>query len=507
MRHSALTSALVLLVLVIIVSTSQGTTAATSANGVSGDVIPGQYIGTAAVQAGPRVNVLIGFSQPPGPAEEALVRQAGGDIKYTYHLVPAIAASVPEPALEGLRKNPKINRIDPDIEVHAVRKPIPQVLPWGVDRIDAEIVHAGGNKGAGVKVAVIDSGIDYTHTDLDGNYAGGWDFVNNDSDPMDDNGHGSHVAGTLAAEENNIGVVGVAPAARLYALKVLNASNRGSWSDVIVAMQWSVDHGMQVANLSLGDSSNPGGTVQAAFDNAAAAGIVIVAAAGNEDGGPVIYPARYNSVVAVSATTDTDALASFSSVGPEVELAAPGKDIYSTYKYGGYYTKSGTSMASPHVAGTAALVLAANPGWSSGQVRLRLQDTADDLGPAGKDSSFGYGLVDADEAAVPSGPSTTGTIAGTVTDTGGTAIWEATVSLDTGQSATTDFNGAYKITGVPAGDWSVTASATGFEPQTRPATVNQDPTPPVDFSLTASDGGGGGPPPCKGKNKNDSGCP
>ena len=308
MRLFVLTSALVLLVLFVIVLTSQETTAAN--------------IGTAAGQAEPRVDVLIGFTQRPGRAEEALVHQAGGDIKYTYHLVPAIAASVPESAIVGLRKNPKITRIDPDIEVHAARKPKPQVqvLPWGVDRIDAEIVHTGGNKGAGVKVAVIDSGIDYTHPDLDGNYAGGWDFVNIDSDPRDDNGHGSHVAGTIAAEDNDIGVVGVAPEARLYALKVLNSSGGGSWSNVIAALEWSVDHGMQVANLSLGGSSNPGSTVQAAFDNAAAAGLVIVAAAGNTYGGPVIYPARWDSVVAVSATASSDTLADFSSVGPEVEM-------------------------------------------------------------------------------------------------------------------------------------------------------------------------------------------
>jgi len=273
-------------------------------------------IGMAAGRAEPKVDVLIGFTQRPGGAEEALVHRAGGDIKYTYHLVPAIAAAIPQSAIDGLRNNPKITRIGPDLEVHAVGKPKGQDLPWGVDRIDAEIVHSDGNKGTGVKVAVIDSGIDYNHPDLDGNYAGGHDFVNEDSDPMADNGHGSHVAGTLAAEDNKIGVVGVAPEANVYALKVLNSSGGGEWSDVISAMQWSVDHGMQVANLSLGSSSDPGPVEKSAFDNAEAAGLVIVAAAGNTYGGAGIYPARWDSVIAVSATTDTNALASFSSLAP-----------------------------------------------------------------------------------------------------------------------------------------------------------------------------------------------
>jgi subtilisin len=463
---------------------------------------------TAAGQGPARVNVLIGFTQQPGPDEEALVRQAGGAIKYTYDLVPAIAASVPESAIDGLLKNPKVTWIEPDIEVQAAA----QVLPWGVNRIDAEVVHAGGNKGAGVKVAVIDTGVDYRHTDLDGNYAGGKDFVNKDLDPMDDNGHGTHVAGTLAAEDNNAGVVGVAPQARLYALKVLNSSANGYWSDVIAAMDWAVANRMQVANLSLGGSSDPGITVKAAFDNAQAAGLLTVAIAGNMNGGAVIYPAKYQSVIAVSATTDTDTLASFSSIGSEVELAAPGKSIYSTYKGGGYATLDGTSMASPHVAGTAALVIASGITDANGngkindEVRQRLRDTADDLGPTGKDNSFGYGLVDADGAALPPPTSATGAISGTVTDGSNVAISGATVSVDTGQSATTASNGAYTVSGVPAGGRSVTASATGFGAQTKSATVNKDQTTTVSFTLTATDGGGGGPPPCKGPNKKDPGC-
>ena len=181
--------------------------------------------------ASEKVPVFVGFNNPPGPAEEALLRKAGADIQYTYNLVPAIAASLPEGAIQGLLNNPNVAYIEPDLEVHAVDHPNGDAElqnTWGVAHIKSGLIHAAGNRGAGVKVAVIDTGVDYTHPDLDAYYAGGYDFVNNDNVPMDDNGHGTHVSGTVAAEDNNNGVVGVAPKATLYALKVLDDEARGS---------------------------------------------------------------------------------------------------------------------------------------------------------------------------------------------------------------------------------------------------------------------------------------
>ena len=344
--------------------------------------------------------VLIGFRNVPGPSEQALVHSQAGVIKYSYHLVPAIAASIPEQARAALLANPAVTRIEVDGTVRALDAELDNA--WGVKRIGAGLVHDAHNKGTGVKVAIIDTGIDRTHPDLDANYKGGRDFVNGDDDPMDDHGHGTHVAGTIAAEDDGTGVVGVAPEAHLYALKILDSSGSGSDSDMIAAMEWAVENDMDVVNLSLGTPTDPGTIVQQAFDNAAAAGIVTVAAAGNRDWiyillgieMPVMWPAAYDSVIAVSATTSTDQWADFSCSGSEVELAAPGNSIYSTIP-GGYGTMSGTSMASPHVAGTAALVIAA--GYSD--VRARLAGTADDLGTLGRDNYYGYGLVDADEAA------------------------------------------------------------------------------------------------------------
>jgi hypothetical protein len=360
-----------------------------------------------------RVNVLIGFNQIPTAAEEALVHAAGGRVKYRYHLVPAIAASLPSSAIDALRRNPRVNRIEPDIEIHAIDFELDNA--WGVKHIGSGTVHDRGNKGAGVNVAVIDSGADYTHPDLDGNYMGGYDFVNGDHDPMDDAGHGTHVSGTVLAEDDGVGVVGVAPQARLYALKVLNASGSGSFSNVIAALQWAVDNNIEVTNNSYGSSQNPGGIVQDAFDNSAAAGIIHIAAAGNSGnpkgkGNSVEWPGRYDSVVAVAATDSSDQRASFSSSGDQVEIAAPGVGINSTRLGGGYTLNSGTSMASPHVAGVAALVIASGitdqdgDGLIHNEVRQQLTLTADDLGDPGRDTLYGFGLVNADLAAAPSGP-------------------------------------------------------------------------------------------------------
>ncbi len=353
--------------------------------------------------------VFVGFMERPGKAEEAIVAKAGGKVKYRYNLVAAIAATVPEAAIDGLLRSPKVSYIELDDVVYAINAELDN--SWGVKRISAGSVHDGGNKGQGVKIAVIDSGIDYNHPDLSANYAGGYDFVNKDNDPFDDNGHGTHVAGTVAAVVNNAGVVGVAPEAWLYVLKVLNASGSGNYSDIVAALQWAVNNGMDITNNSYGSSSNPGITVEQAFDNAYNAGLLHVAAAGNSGntrgtGDNVIYPARYATVIAVAATDKTDKRASFSSTGTAVELAAPGVSINSTLPGGGYASWNGTSMASPHVAGTAALVLSGgvadsnNNGRINDEVRQILTATADDLGNAGRDAWYGFGLVNALAAAV-----------------------------------------------------------------------------------------------------------
>lgn len=373
-----------------------------------------------------RVRVIISFAQPPGPSEEALIRGAGGTVHQRYWLVPAVAADVPQVAIQGLQNNPNVVSVTPDTVVVEVDAELD--ASWGVKHIGSGLVHGTGNKGAGVKVCVIDSGIDYTHPDLDANYLGGWDFVNNDSDPFDDRGHGTHVAGIIAAEDNNSGVVGVAPEADVLAYKILDQNGQGFFSNAIGALQACLEAGGQVTNNSFGAQSDPDGNdplkpVKTAYDNAEALGLLHVAAAGNRTSffgtcTTIGYPARYASVIAVTATNSSNSIISSSCRGAEAELAAPGNNVTSTVPTGscahctssGYAALTGTSMASPHVVGVAALVIASGIGDADGDesinddVRSRLQQTADDLGVAGRDSSYGYGLVDADEAAPPVAP-------------------------------------------------------------------------------------------------------
>ena len=270
-------------------------------------------------------------------------------------------------------------------------------------------MHAENIKGAGVKVAVLDTGIDYNHPDLDANYKAGVNYVdvNRFDDPFDDNGHGTHVAGILAAELNGTGVVGVAPSASLYAVKVLGSDGNGRLSDVIAGIEWAVANDMDIVNMSFKTEDSP--ALAEACVQAYESGVLLVAAAGNTGwwGGYVDYPARYSSVIAVAATTAEDALYSNSAKGSDVDIVAPGAGVYSSMNNGNYGTLSGTSQAAPHVAGVAALILSAGLSdlnfdgvVNNKDLRLQLHTTAFDLGAPGKDDTYGIGLVNAQAATV-----------------------------------------------------------------------------------------------------------
>lgn len=354
---------------------------------------------------------------------EALINKVGGEKIKDLRLIRGKAVKLTPGMEKVLAKQPEVLRIDDDVIVEALVKkesineleelmrpgyikivgtPKPQpleVLPWGVDRIDAEKVW-GVTTGDPVKVVIIDTGIDLAHPDLKENIKGGYNAIYPWKSANDDNGHGTHVAGIVGAIDNEIGVIGVGPKIDLYAVKVLNAAGSGYLSDVIEGLDWAINNGMQVVNMSLGTASNVL-SFKEAVQRVNQAGIVQVAAAGNT-GGAVIYPAAYPEVIAVSATDNTDTIASWSSRGPEIDLAAPGVSIYSTYRGSTYKTLSGTSMAAPHVAGAAALVIDAKTcgACTPAEVQARLEATAEDLGAIGKDNLYGSGLVDAEKAVI-----------------------------------------------------------------------------------------------------------
>ncbi|MCK4348673.1 MAG: S8 family serine peptidase [Thermoplasmatales archaeon] len=371
---------------------------------------------TTFVMANPpeKVQVIIGFHGKP---DVSIINAFHGNAKNEINGINAMVAMVPENAMNGLRNHPDVRYVEIDRYIKWIQE---DSLQWGVDRIDAEIAWGGydgavnisstGIDGTGVIVAIVDTGIDYNHPDLYDNYLNtGYDFVNDDDDPMDDKGHGTHCAGIVAAEDNALGVIGVAPGASLMAVKVLDSSGRGYISWIASGITYAANEGADVISLSLGggyDSDILENAVNYAYNNK---GCVVVAAAGNEGRRQIRdnvgYPARYDSVIAVAATTSYDTRPRFSSTGPDVELAAPGDYVNSTYPDDAYASMSGTSMACPHVAGVAALVISSGITYNDA-VRSKMQTTAEDIGSTGLDWEFGYGLVDAEAAVGGSTPDT-----------------------------------------------------------------------------------------------------
>ncbi len=367
--------------------------------------------GGAVQEENENIPVLIGFKEK---ADADLVKAYGGNVKYEYTIIPVVAAELPQKAIDSLAKNPNIDYIEPDGQAQipldddfVLDEVLADEIPWGITRINATAAQSAGFKGNGVRIAVIDSGIDYTHPDLKANYLGGYDFFNGDTDPMDDHSHGTHVSGTAAALSNGIGVVGVAPEAKLYALKVFGSTlprNSTSYSNIIAGIEWALNNNANVITMSL---SGPlySSSLKNACDYAYSKGVVLVGSAGNT-AGYVRYPAAYSSVIAVSAVDSNNKIASWSCYGPEIEFAAPGVNVKSTMPGGLYGYKDGTSMAAPHVTGAVALLLSTNVlgtsydlnkngKWDPAEVRSRLQSTAVDLGSQGKDNYYGYGLIDA----------------------------------------------------------------------------------------------------------------
>jgi subtilisin family serine protease len=371
-------------------------------------------------------SVLVRFAPGTlGAAKAAARASVAGDLDATLRLVPGLErlklhGRTVANAVAALSKNPNVVYAEPDYLVSATATPNDPLFGqlWGMAKINAPAAWDVSTGSANVVVGDIDTGIDYTHPDLAGNVwvnpgeaagngvdddgngyvddVNGWDFVSNDNNPMDDHGHGTHTSGTVGARGNNgVGVVGVNWNVRIAGLKFLNAQGSGSTSNAILALGYAVAKDMKVTNNSWGG----GGFSQSLFNaiaNARNAGSLFVAAAGNSSFDNDLlpfYPASYDldNVIAVAATTSTDGLASFSNYGAtSVDLGAPGAGITSTVPGNRYESWSGTSMATPHVSGAAALLFAAHPSWTFAQARDRIFCTARPLSAlAGKTATGG----------------------------------------------------------------------------------------------------------------------
>ncbi|MBW3570134.1 MAG: S8 family serine peptidase [Gemmatimonadetes bacterium] len=479
--------------------------------------------------------VLVGFASRPGAVEAALIESLGGRVVRQYKYIPVLAAVIPAARYDALAAAPGVAYVNPDQEIRALGGR--QITDYGVSLIGAPAAWSLGVRGQNIKVGIFDSGVDLEHPDL--TVAGGIDLVGDGHGFDDCNGHGTHVAGIVGARNNGNHTVGVAPQATIYSMRLLDCAGSGSLANMITGLEWAIDNGMDVINMSFGivlptalyDAGDA--ALQAAYDR----GIVLVGASGNSSTPYVGYPASHPAVIAVGATDDADMLASFSQYGTEQELTAPGVNNLASYPVGkgvetsltvdsdnareleaiallfagrtrkqgltastvyaglgtaadfqavdctgktavvmrggtsfaektvaamdagcaaviihnhtpgnfngtlgtatapdgrawipamsislqdGLYLKeqiearatsttvlnttgnlamlSGTSMASPHAAGVAALVLSRNPALSPAQVRSVLRGSSNDLGTPGWDPVFGYGRVNAERA-------------------------------------------------------------------------------------------------------------
>ncbi|MDZ4820124.1 MAG: S8 family peptidase [Planctomycetota bacterium] len=290
------------------------------------------------------------------------------------------------------------------IETTFSAQSLAEVTDWGLAAY-AIPQHWRNTAGQGVRVAVLDTGIQLDHPDLADAIESSRDFTSNRNGAIDRNGHGTHAAGIIAARQNGRGVVGVAPLCRLLIGKVLDDSGQGSSEAVAAGIDWACKQGVDIINLSLG-SDQPDSTLLAAIRRAIAEGRWVIAAAGNDGGANagasrVNYPARWSETIAVAAVDRNGRLSQFSSQGPEVDIAAPGQDVLSTFINSGYAKLSGTSMAAPFVAGVAALLLSLHRLASDARtplndiqaLREHLLRTAQDAGPTGHDPGYGWGLI------------------------------------------------------------------------------------------------------------------
>jgi thermitase len=322
-----------------------------------------------------------------------------------------------EAKIAAFRADPRVELAEPDYIAQVAYEPNDPYYgdgtQWGPQKVFASQAWDLSTGDPNVIVAIVDSGADPNHPDLAGKLVTGYNFMNSSTNTTDDHGHGTHVAGIVAAAtDNGVGIAGVAFNSQIMPLKVYDKSTDAWYSRIANAIIYAADNGAKVINLSLGNYPSSG-YLQYAVNYAWDAGCVLVGAAGNNNCSDPFYPAAYDNVIGVAATDQSDVKASWSNWGAHISVAAPGVSIYSTYWNSGstYAHMSGTSMAAPHVAGLAALLFSQDGGRSNATVRSLIEGSADDLGDAGWDQYYGYGRINAYRAL--------GTVSAVIAPTGG----------------------------------------------------------------------------------------
>lgn len=326
-----------------------------------------------------------------------LLEEMGAEIHEEFDAISAVSVTLPnEQLVQTASNDSSIEYVEENSTVTAAG----QTTTWGYRTVKANTATSLGYTGKGVKIAIIDSGINSKHPDL--KVAGGVSKVENSSAFTDGNGHGTHVAGVIGAQNNSIGTVGVAPDSLIYSVKVLSANGVGTLEGVVAGIQWAIDQKVDIINMSL-TTINDDKALRDIAQKAYEAGIVVIAASGNEREkglyNDVLYPARFSSVIAVGSVSKLNKLSYFSNYGASQELVAPGEGILSSFTDSkttsneDYAISEGTSVASPFVAGTFAQYMEAYPHLSNIQLRETVKRAAVDLGVKGRDNTYGNGLV------------------------------------------------------------------------------------------------------------------
>lgn len=348
--------------------------------------------------------VVVRFSpRPDSQVIHKMLKQVDGKIKRDYGRAMIIKSNslTTHQLMQHFAEHPDSIYAEPNYLLLPNRRPndsMYQPYQWNLKMIGMEKSWdiTEGNKN--VIVAVVDTGVDLDHPEFKGKLVKGHNFVDNSDVPQDDNGHGSHVSGVIAARANNgTGIAGMSWNSKIMPIKAIGSDGSGSAYDIAQGIYWAADHGADVINLSVGNYTSSAALKEAckyAFDK----NVILVAASGNDSSSQPSYPAAYPEVMSVAAVDHNREQAEFSNYGDYVDVAAPGVDIPSTYIYSDYAALSGTSMACPHVAALASLIRSVNPGMKNTDVIKLIQRTAVDLGAPGKDEAYGYGLINVNAA-------------------------------------------------------------------------------------------------------------